>query len=59
MLSIRYREGHSLTDSGAGHLWWWQHEEVHVVEKNILEEYGAVARWNGPFGVCFSSSGLV
>jgi hypothetical protein len=42
-----------LTDSGTGHLWWWQHEEGTVVEKRLLEEYGTVARWNGTLGVRF------
>ena len=28
-----------------------------VLEKRILEEYGNVARWNGPLGVCFFSGG--
>ncbi|KAF9785284.1 cytochrome P450 [Thelephora terrestris] len=33
-----------------GHRWWWQSEEASVVEKRILEEYGAVARYNGSLG---------
>ena len=47
---------HHLTRSGTGHLWWWQREEVAVIEKRILEEYGTVARWNGCFGVHFFSA---
>lgn len=42
-------------DPGIGHLWWWQFEESGVVEKRILEEHGAVARWNGALGVHLSS----
>ncbi|KAF9779010.1 cytochrome P450 [Thelephora terrestris] len=33
-----------------GHAWWWEAEEVAVVEKKILEEYGTIARWNGSLG---------
>ena len=42
-----------LTHSGTGHRWWWQCEEIRLVEKKILKEHGAVARWNGIFGVRF------
>lgn len=35
-----------------GHQWYWQIQEAGVVEKDILENYGTVVRWNGPFGVC-------
>ena len=28
-------------------------EEAAAVEKKLLEEYGAVSRWNGSLGVCF------
>ena len=37
--------------SKTGHRWWWQYEEVGVVEKEILEQHGTVARWNGLLGV--------
>ena len=47
---------HHLTGSGTGHLWWWQRQEATVVEKRILEDYGAVARWNGCLGVHFFSA---
>ncbi|KAF9787520.1 cytochrome P450 [Thelephora terrestris] len=33
-----------------GHTWWWRSEEVTVVEKRLLEEYGTVVRWNGSLG---------
>lgn len=49
--------GHYLTDSGTGHMWWWQREGVSIVEKRILEEYGTVARWNGALGVCSFPNG--
>ena len=39
--------------SDIGHRWWWQFKEVGVVEKEILEEHGAIARWNGLLGVHF------
>lgn len=42
----------SFHTSGTGHAWWWRLEETSVVEKNFLEEYGTVARWNGALGVC-------
>ncbi|KAF9645980.1 cytochrome P450 [Thelephora ganbajun] len=33
-----------------GHQWYWQCEEAGAVEKRLLEEYGTIARWNGPLG---------
>lgn len=47
---------HYLTDPGIGHLWWWQRKEASVVEKSILDEYGAVARCNGALGVYLFSA---
>ena len=35
-------------------MWWWQREEAGVVEKRLLEEYGAMVRWNGFLGVCLT-----
>ena len=32
-------------------MWWWQREGANIVEKNLLEEYGTVVRWNGALGV--------
>lgn len=46
---------HSLTKSRTGHTWWWMSDEFTVVEKKLLEEYGAVSRWNGSLRVCFFS----
>jgi hypothetical protein len=43
-----------LKDPGTGHRWWWQCEEAGVVEKEILEEYGNIVRWNGSLGVHFT-----
>lgn len=43
---------HYLTGPGAGHRWFWTCEEATAVEEKLLEEHGAIARWNGPFGVC-------
>ena len=37
--------------SVTGHAWWWQNEEAGIVEKRLLENSGAVARWNGSLGV--------
>ena len=34
-----------------GHEWWWQREEAGVIEKRLLDKYGAVVRWNGSLGV--------
>ena len=34
-----------------GHQWYWQVQDAGVVERDILENYGPVARWNGPLGV--------
>ena len=48
-----------LTDLWIGHLWWWQHEEARVIEKNLLEEYGTIVRWNGSLGVSFFHGGRV
>ena len=48
-----YERRHRLTGPGTGHLWWWLLEESKVVEKSLLEEYGAIARWNGSLGVGF------
>ena len=42
------------SDSETGHLWWWQSEDGGMVEKRLLEEYGAVVRWSGTLGVRFS-----
>src|ERR1700753_2175017 len=41
-----------LMVSATGHAWWWQNEEGGGVEKRLLEEFGAGARWNGSLGVC-------
>jgi hypothetical protein len=46
-------KGLYLMDPGTGHLWWWQQEEASAIEKGILEEHGAIARWNGLLGVSF------
>jgi hypothetical protein len=48
---------HFLTGFKTGHAWWWESEEVAVVEKKILEEHGTIARWNGSLGVCFFYGG--
>jgi cytochrome P450 len=61
-LDIRYirtpqNQRHYLIYSGIGHLWWWRREEAGVVEKGILEEHGAIARWNGLLGVRFIFGG--
>ena len=40
-----------LMVSVIGHEWWWQREEAGVIEKRLLDEYGAVVRWNGSLGV--------
>jgi len=34
-----------------GHQWYWQTQDAGAVEKHLLENYGTVARWNGPLGV--------
>ena len=34
-----------------GHEWFWQNKDASVNEKHLLENYGTVARWNGPLGV--------
>lgn len=33
-----------------GHRLLWQSKEAGVIEKNLLEEYGTVVRWNGALG---------
>ena len=52
-LCFVYLKWYCLKDFGTGHLWWWQREEATVVEKNLLNEFGAVVRWNGALGVRF------
>ena len=37
-----------------GHTWYWQSEEVGVVEKRLMEEHGNIVHWNGPLGVYLS-----
>ena len=37
--------------SMTGHMSWWQPEAAGVVEKSLLEDYGALARWKGALGV--------